>query len=178
MNRDGGITILPETSIVRKGEPFFIPDRSLKWHFTLMPAIRIDKLGKCIEQRFATRYYNDIIFALKAGYENNGAIYYPEGFDGSVMLSLPINGMEIYKIKTSPLPRVGNDRIVETVFDLTFTPDANLIDQSISEASKFYTLHTGDILLLNNVIGELDAKENMRIEIISNERVLLSHKIK
>src|SRR5690606_42124555 len=50
----------PETSVLLKNQPFFIPDFSDEVHHEVEVLIKINRLGKHIQREFATRYYEDI----------------------------------------------------------------------------------------------------------------------
>ena len=50
----------PDTAIQPKGHPFFIPNFSDNIHFEVELVVRIDKIGKHIEERFAHKYYSKI----------------------------------------------------------------------------------------------------------------------
>ena len=50
----------PQTAIQPKNHPFFIPDFSKHIEYELEIVIRINKMGKHIEEKFAHRYFNEI----------------------------------------------------------------------------------------------------------------------
>ena len=50
----------PETAIQPKGHPFFIPDFSNEIHYELELVVRIDRIGKNINEKFAQKYYSQI----------------------------------------------------------------------------------------------------------------------
>ena len=50
----------PDTAISPKGHPFFIPDFSNNVHYEVELVIRINRLGKHIEEKFAHKYYDQI----------------------------------------------------------------------------------------------------------------------
>ena len=50
----------PETAIQPKGHPFFIPDFSNDIHYELELVVRIDRIGKNIDEKFAHKYYSQI----------------------------------------------------------------------------------------------------------------------
>ena len=55
---------IPDSSIIRSGNPFFVPDFDTR--FVALPsiAVRICKLGKGIAPRFVPRYYDEVTFGL------------------------------------------------------------------------------------------------------------------
>ena len=54
----------PDTSLLKKGAPFFIPNHSNNVHHELELVVKINRLGKHIEERFAHKYYNEISLGL------------------------------------------------------------------------------------------------------------------
>ena len=47
-----------DSSLLKDGKPFFIPDFSSEIHYETEIVVKIDRLGKNIAERFAHRYYN------------------------------------------------------------------------------------------------------------------------
>lgn len=58
------IFMKPETAIVRKNQPFFYPPFSSDIHYELELVLRIGKVGKFIEPRFAHRYIDAITVGI------------------------------------------------------------------------------------------------------------------
>ncbi|PWJ54499.1 2-keto-4-pentenoate hydratase/2-oxohepta-3-ene-1,7-dioic acid hydratase in catechol pathway [Dyadobacter jejuensis] len=54
------IFLKPETAQIRAGEPFFYPDFSKDIHYEVELVVKINRVGKNIEERFAHKYYNEI----------------------------------------------------------------------------------------------------------------------
>lgn len=50
----------PDSSLLRNNDPFFIPDWTNEVHHEIELVLRVSRLGKGIEKRFAHRYYNQI----------------------------------------------------------------------------------------------------------------------
>lgn len=50
------VTLMADSSLLRSGQPFFIPDYTPALGVEPMLALRIGRLGKCIAPRFAHRY--------------------------------------------------------------------------------------------------------------------------
>ena len=49
-----------DSSLLKDGKPFFIPDFSSEIHYETEIVVKIDPLGKNIAERFAQRYYNEL----------------------------------------------------------------------------------------------------------------------
>ncbi|MDE5962792.1 MAG: fumarylacetoacetate hydrolase family protein, partial [Alistipes sp.] len=50
----------PDTALLRNNDPFYIPTFSREVHYECELIARIDRVGKCIEERFAHRYYHEV----------------------------------------------------------------------------------------------------------------------
>lgn len=50
----------PDTALLRNNDPFYVPDFSQVVHYECELVVRIDRVGKCIEERFAHRYYREV----------------------------------------------------------------------------------------------------------------------
>ena len=58
------IFLKPETSIIKKNQPFFIPDFSKTIHHELEFLVKINRVGKFISSEFAHKYYNEISIGI------------------------------------------------------------------------------------------------------------------
>ena len=54
------IFMKPDSALLRNNEPFFIPDWTRELHHEIELVIKINRLGKNIEKRFAHRYFDEI----------------------------------------------------------------------------------------------------------------------
>ena len=50
----------PDTALLQKNRPFFLPDFSSNIHHEVEIVLRINRLGKHIDAKFAHRYYSEI----------------------------------------------------------------------------------------------------------------------
>ena len=90
-----------ENSIVRGNKPFYYPDFSTDIHHELELVLKISKVGKNIEKKFADRYYDEIGLGidftardLQTEARKNGAPWeIAKAFDNSAPLSdfLPVS---------------------------------------------------------------------------------------
>ena len=54
----------PDTALIRKNGPFFIPEHSEDVHHEIELVIRINRIGKHIAPRFAHKYFEEITLGL------------------------------------------------------------------------------------------------------------------
>ena len=170
----------PDTSIQPKGHPFFIPDFSNNIHYEVELIIRINKIGKHIEERFAYKYYNEIglgiDFTARDIQEELKVKGLPwekaKGFDGSAQISrifinksdLDLNNISFYLLQNGNEVQRGNS--LEMIFSF---------EKIISYISKFYTLKIGDLIFTgtpsgvgnvekgDNLVGYIEEKEMLRV---------------
>src|SRR5690606_24231879 len=57
---DPVIFLKPDTSILLKKQPFFIPDFSNNVHYEVEILVKINRIGKHIDKKFAHKYYDEI----------------------------------------------------------------------------------------------------------------------
>ena len=50
----------PDSSILKNNKPFFLPDFSKDVHYEVELVLKISRLGKNINEKFADRYFNGI----------------------------------------------------------------------------------------------------------------------
>lgn len=56
--------IMPDSAIVRSGNPFFVPDFDSKFSAFPALAVKISRLGKSVAPKFAHRYYHEVTAAV------------------------------------------------------------------------------------------------------------------
>jgi len=147
-----------ENSIVRGNKPFYYPDFSSDIHYELELVLKISRVGKNIETKFAHRYYDEIGLGidftardLQTEARENGAPWeISKAFDYSAPLSdfLPVS--EYTDVNNLSFHLEINGNIVqEGNAGLMIFP----IDVQIAYISKFITLKTGDLLFTGTPAG-------------------------
>ena len=58
--KDPVLFLKPDTSILLKKNPFFIPDFSNDVQYEAEILVKIKKIGKYIDQKYAQKYYDEI----------------------------------------------------------------------------------------------------------------------
>ena len=134
---------MADSTMLVGNKPFFIPDFAPE--FVLHPAlaVRIDRLGKNIAPRFAHRYYQSA--SACAVVEAKVEAQYT-AFDGAFILgkALPITDLDAdggLKVQT----RINDDQSLSTSLITT-----RQIDDIIAEASEYFTLKMGDMIVIGS----------------------------
>ncbi len=148
----------PDSSILPKRNPFYIPNFSDEIHYEVELIVKISRLGKNISEKFAGDYYNEIGLGIdftardlqneckKKGLPWEKA----KAFDQSAVVStafinkktIDIGNLNFSLNKNGTRVQKGNSA------DMIFS-----IDQIISYVSQFMTLKTGDLIFTGTPEG-------------------------
>ena len=177
------IFIKPDTSLLQKNNPFFIPDFSRLINYELELLVKINRIGKFIQPKFAFKYYQEIGLGIdftardiQQQLKEKGLPWEKaKGFDGSALIGEwfdksnfeDINKLDFHLLKNGIVTQSGNSS--QMIWK---------IDELISEISKFFTLKIGDIIFTGTPEGVGDVQEDDLLEgFLMNEKAF-SIKIK
>ncbi len=172
----------PDTALIKNGEPFYLPDFSNDIHHEVELVIRINKMGKKIQEKFAHSYYNEIglgiDFTARDIQNNLKAKGLPwelaKAFDGSAPLGefMPLNELEISNIEFS---LKKNDTIVQQ------GNTANMIfsfNQIVSFISQYFTLKVGDLIYTGTPAGVGQVNIGDKLEGFIGKKSMLTCEVK
>ncbi|OAV71924.1 putative hydrolase [Bacteroidales bacterium Barb4] len=155
---DPVIFMKADTSLLKDGKPFFIPDFSQEIHYETELVVRISRLGKNIAERFAYRYYEEVTVGidftaqdLQRRFRTAGLPWeLSKAFDGSAAVGTFISLAEAGDISNLSfrLEINGNKAQEGTTADMLFPTD-----RLISYISRFFTLKTGDLIYTGTPAG-------------------------
>ncbi len=173
----------PDSAILPKGNPFFIPDWTSDVHYEVELVLRIDRLGKHISREFAPRYYAEVGLGIdftardvqdelkKKGLPWEKA----KGFDGSAVISQEFIPLEQLDKQNILFSLRKNDELVQSgkSSDMIFDFDA-----IISYVSQFMTLKIGDLIFTGTPsgVGKVSAGDELTGAI--GDRTMFQVKIK
>ncbi|GAB4383631.1 MAG: fumarylacetoacetate hydrolase family protein [Salibacteraceae bacterium] len=172
----------PETALLQPRNPFFIPPFSEDVHHELELVVRISRLGKCIEEKFAHRYYSEVSVGIdftardvQRQLKNKGLPWEKaKAFDGSAPVGkwVPVDKNEIQNLNISLLK---NGRVVQeaNTGQMIFS-----VNRLIAEASRYFTLKIGDLLFTGTPSGVGPVEANDHLEAQLNGNTLLKLKVK
>jgi acylpyruvate hydrolase len=148
----------PDSALVISNRPFFYPDFSKDVHHELEVVIRINRLGRSIEERYANRYFNEIALGvdftardLQAEQKKKGLPWeIAKGFDYSAPVSKfrPVKKYpDIHKLSfhldlNGKTVQEGNTSLMIFSFE-----------KIIAYVSRFITLKTGDLIYTGTPAG-------------------------
>lgn len=148
----------PDTALLKDGEPFYYPDITKDLHHEIEIVIKINKVGKHIEEQFAYKYYDEIGLGidftardLQAECKAKGLPWEKaKSFDNSAPIGKFISKDKLGDLSTIEfeLKINGQSRQVGNTKDLLFS-----FDQIISYVSKYVTLKVGDLIYTGTPSG-------------------------
>jgi len=168
----------PDTSIVIRNRPFYYPDFSKKIHYEVELVLKICKVGKNIQQRFAHSYYQEIGIGidftardLQEQCKQKGLPWtIAKGFDNAAPIGkflLKNNFPDLNDINFH-LDLNGNTVQTGSSKDMMFS-----FDDIICYISKYITLRNGDLIFTGTPSGVGSVKIGDKLEaFIENEKHL------
>jgi len=155
---DPVVFLKPDTAILLKKQPFFIPEFSKDVHHEVEVLVKITRVGKYIDKKYAHKYYNEIGLGidftardLQAQLKAKGLPWEKaKAFDGAAVIGnwLPktnfkdLNNLEFSLKKNDELVQQGNTNLMLWK-----------IDEIIEYVSKYFTLKIGDIIFTGTPAG-------------------------
>ncbi|MDD6642174.1 MAG: fumarylacetoacetate hydrolase family protein [Bacteroidales bacterium] len=148
----------PDTALLRENRPFYIPHFSNEIEYEAEIVVRINRLGKNIDEKFAARYYDEIAFGIDFTARDLQRRLRAQGepweiskaFDGSAAISSFV-----------PLSQLDNP----TAIDFSLTKNGQIvqhgntqnlifgINKIIAHISRFFFLKMGDLIYTGTPAG-------------------------
>lgn len=156
---DPVIFLKPDTAILLKKQPFFIPDFSEEVHHEVEVLVKIKKVGKHIQSKFAHKYYDEIGLGidftardLQKKLKEKGLPWEKaKAFDGAAVIGenwlnkegiSDLNNMQFSLEKNGTPVQKGNTALMLWK-----------IDELIAYISQFFTLKIGDVIFTGTPSG-------------------------
>ncbi|MBL6647718.1 MAG: fumarylacetoacetate hydrolase family protein [Flavobacteriaceae bacterium] len=162
------IFLKPDTSIILKNQPFFIPDFSNEINYEVEIILKICKLGKHIENKYAHKYFNQIGLGIdftardtQNELKSNGLPWEKaKAFDGSALVGSWVNKTKFQDLRNLNFSLNKNGKSVQ--IGNTSQMMWNF-DELISEISKYFTLKIGDIIFTGTPsgVGKVNNGDNL-----------------
>jgi len=166
----------PETALLLKKQPFFLPDFSQNVQYEIELLLRICKVGKNIQEKFASTYYNEIGLGidftardLQGNCIKNGLPWeISKAFDGSAVVGNFYDKSTFNDLNNIEFLLKLNDKIVQTGNSKNMIFNFN---QIISYVSRYVTLKMGDVIFTGTPAGVGPVKIDDVLEgFIGNEK--------
>ncbi|MFQ3174311.1 MAG: 2-keto-4-pentenoate hydratase/2-oxohepta-3-ene-1,7-dioic acid hydratase in catechol pathway [Flavobacterium sp.] len=148
----------PDSAILLKQHPFVIPEFTNDVHHEIEIIVKISKVGKYIEPKFAHKYYDEISVGidftardLQAKLKVKGLPWEKaKAFDGSAVIGDFLPKGQFSSLENITFELTNNDKSVQI-------GDSSLmlwnIDELISHVSQYFTLKIGDVIFTGTPSG-------------------------
>ncbi len=174
----------PDTALLPKKQPFFIPNFSNDIHYEAEVVVKINRVGKNIQEKFASKYYEEIGLGIDFTARDLQQACKKEGlpwekakaFDSSAPVGqkfIPIAQIADLNSLNFSLMINGEERQVGNTGDMIFS-----IDAIIAYISQFITLKIGDLIFTGTPEGVGPIKINDHLEGFIEQEKVLDLKIK
>ncbi|MGN0086250.1 MAG: fumarylacetoacetate hydrolase family protein [Alloprevotella sp.] len=173
---------LADTALLLHGRPFFVPDYAEPCTATCHLALRISRLGKCISERFAHRYYDALtvaaLFRAEGLLRRLSAAGLPWdvacGFDNAAAIGRFVPVGEADPALTRLSLRLDNaEAAAATTEHARFSPD-----RLVAHVSRYYTLRQGDLIFCGNPAPPVSVAIGQHLTASLNDQELLSFNIR
>ena len=177
------VFLKPDTAILLKKQPFFIPDFSDDVHHEVEILVKIKKIGKHIDSKFAHTYYDEIGLGidftardLQKQLKDKGLPWEKaKSFDGAAVVGEffqketlgALDNLKFSLEKNGEIAQEGNTALM--LWN---------IDELISYVSKYFTLKIGDIIFTGTPSGVAKVKPNDTLTGYIEKTEVFSIKIK
>lgn len=181
--KDPVLFLKSDTAILLKKQPFFIPEFSNEIHHEVELLVKIKKIGKHIDKKFAHKYYDEIGLGidftardLQSQLKEKGLPWEKaKGFDGSAVISNFIPKSTFTNLEDLNFRLEKNNEVAQTgntAFMLW------KIDELIEYISKYFTLKIGDVIFTGTPAGVSRVNPNDTLKGYIEDLEMFSIKIK
>lgn len=181
--KDPVLFLKPDTAILLKKQPFFIPEFSNNVHHEVEVLVKINRIGKHIDRKFAHKYYNEIGLGidftardLQSELKEKGLPWEKaKAFDGAAVVGKFIPKSEFDDVDNINFRLERNNEVQQK-------GNTSLmlwkIDTLIEYISKYFTLKIGDIIFTGTPSGVAKVNSNDILKGFIEENEVFSIKVK
>lgn len=177
------VFLKPDSALLKKNKPFFLPDFSEDIQYEVEIVVKISKLGKGIEARFAPRYYDEVTVGIDITARDiqakNSKIGHPwelsKCFDGAAPVGefIPVSSINDVLDLGFRLDINGKTVQESNSSDMIFN-----INRIIEYVSRYFTLKTGDLIFTGTPSGVGRLQRNDNLVAYLDDKPLLDFMIK
>ena len=152
------VFLKPDTSVLLKKQPFFIPQFSNQVQHEVELLIKINKVGKHIDKKFAHKYYDEIGLGidftardLQQQLKQKGLPWEKaKAFDGAAVIGKFVSKNQFESLDTISFSLKKNDQVVQQGNSSQMLWK---FDELIEYVSKYFTLKIGDVIFTGTPAG-------------------------
>lgn len=152
------IFLKPDTALLQSNQPFYIPDFSSDVHYEVEILVKINKVGKHIDKKYAHKYYDEIGLGidftardLQTSLKSKGLPWErAKAFDGAAVVGDWLQKKNFDDLQDVNFSLYLNKNVVQkgNTGQMLWK-----IDELIEYISKYFTLKTGDIIFTGTPSG-------------------------
>ena len=158
----------PDSAILLKNNPFIIPPFSQDIHYEVEVLVKINRIGKHIDQKFAHKYYEEIGLGidftardLQSRLKDKGLPWEKaKAFDGSAVIG-KFYAKDSLNLENIKFQLFKNDKLVQ---DGESSHMLWKIDELIAYVSQYFTLKIGDVIFTGTPagVGRVEANDVLK----------------
>lgn len=172
----------PDTALLKNGEDFYLPSFSSDVHYEVELVIKINKVGKKIQEKFARNYFSEIGLGIDFTARDVQSELKAKGlpwelakaFDGSAPIGNFIN-IENMDLKNIDFSLQKNGQVVQkgNTTQMIFS-----FEQIVSFVSQYFTLKVGDLIYTGTPAGVSQVNIGDKLEGFIGNDLMLTCEVK
>lgn len=152
------IFIKPDSAVLPKDQDFYIPEFSNEIHYEVEVLVKIKKVGKHIDPKFAHAYYDEVGLGidftardLQTQLKDKGLPWEKaKGFDGAAVIGKWVSKSKLRDLNNLDFELLVNQKVAQKGNTSQMLWN---IDEIIAYVSQFFTLKKGDIIFTGTPAG-------------------------
>jgi len=176
------IFMKPDSAVLLKNNPFIIPPFSKDIHYEVEILVKIGRIGKFIDQKFAHKYYDEIGLGidftardLQSSLKEKGLPWEKaKAFDGSAVIGKFYN-KSAFDLENIKFQLLKNGQVVQ---DGESSHMLWKIDELIAYVSQYFTLKIGDVIFTGTPAGVGKVEPNDELKGFVEGKEMFQIKIK
>ena len=177
------VFLKPDTSILLKKQPFFIPEFSNEVQHEVELLVKITKVGKHIDKKFAHKYYDEIGLGidftardLQQQLKQKGLPWEKaKAFDGAAVIGKFVPKSRFDALDDISFSLKKNEQVVQK------GNSSHMLwqfDELIEYVSKYFTLKVGDIIFTGTPAGVDKVNSNDKLKGLLENQEMFSITVK
>lgn len=169
----------PDTAVLPPKQAFYIPDFTKDLHYEVEVLVKVNRVGKHIDAKFAHKYYNEIGLGIdftardiQQKMKEKGLPWEKaKAFDNSAVVGEFVNKENFLSMDDIPFSLQKNG---ETVQEGNTSHMLWKIDALIAYISTYFSLKTGDIIFTGTPAGVGQVVDGDKLEGFINDRSMFT----